>query len=102
MNVRALSRISRLNKAHHRQRDERVMLPATRDIWQGHPSTQAWKLDQQSSDLVTELHHAAWLGNTDKITVSNASWLNSCKLRGGLFISRSASAGFVSSRQQRC
>lgn len=46
------------------------MLPATRDIWQGHPSTQAWKIDQQSPDLVTELHHSAWLGDTGDIKVS--------------------------------
>lgn len=50
--------------------DKRVMLPATRDIWQGHPSTQAWKVDQESKpDLVTELHHAAWSGDNDKIMV---------------------------------
>ncbi|KAL3131575.1 hypothetical protein ABBQ38_007875 [Trebouxia sp. C0009 RCD-2024] len=45
------------------------MLPATRDIWQGHPSTQAWKVDQQLPDLITELHQAAWAGGLDKIQV---------------------------------
>ena len=45
------------------------MLPATRDIWQGHPSTQAWKVDQQLPDLTTELHQAAWAGDSDRIKV---------------------------------
>jgi len=36
-----------------------IMLPASRDIWQGHPSTQAWKMDQQQPESITELHHAA-------------------------------------------
>ena len=45
------------------------MLPATRDIWQGHPSTQAWKLDTEQPDLVPELHHAAWAGDADAIQV---------------------------------
>lgn len=45
------------------------MLPATRDIWQGHPSTQAWKIDQQAPDLITELHHTAWAGDIDKLKV---------------------------------
>lgn len=43
---------------------------ATRDIWQGHPSTQAWKLDQLLPDRVTELHGAAWSGDIEHIKVS--------------------------------
>ncbi|DBA77943.1 TPA: hypothetical protein ACH3X2_008364 [Trebouxia sp. C0005] len=45
------------------------MLPASRDIWQGHPSTQAWKIDQQQPESITELHHAAWTGDVGALQV---------------------------------
>lgn len=45
------------------------MISATRDIWQGHPSTQAWKVDQQQPDSITELHHAAWTGDISALQV---------------------------------
>ena len=47
-----------------------MMLPASRDIWQGHPSTQAWKIDQQQPESITELHHAAWTGDIGALQVT--------------------------------
>ena len=62
-----------------------AMLPATRDIWQGHPSTQAWKVDQQLPDLTTDLHQAAWAGDIDRINVSVVVYCNTrlapCQMR---------------------
>jgi len=46
------------------------MLSASRDIWQGHPSTQAWKIDQEQPESITELHHAAWTGDIGSIQVT--------------------------------
>jgi len=46
------------------------MLPASRDIWQGHPSTQAWKVDQQQPESITELHQAAWTGDIGALQVT--------------------------------
>lgn len=43
------------------------MLPASRDIWQGHPSTQAWKVHQQEPGSITDLHQAAWNGDESSI-----------------------------------
>lgn len=46
----------------HWHRDNR-MLPATRDIWQGHPASQAWKTDHSKPEQTTDLHYAASHGN---------------------------------------
>ncbi|KAL0017956.1 hypothetical protein WJX77_008045 [Trebouxia sp. C0004] len=52
------------------------MVPASRDIWQGHPSTQAWKIDQQQPESITELHHAAWTGDIGALEVLLGQGIN--------------------------
>ena len=77
------------------------MISATRDIWQGHPSTQAWKVDQQQPDSITELHHAAWTGDISALQVGfvlliACLWLRIVSLRSAVqtLLSQGANVSF--------
>lgn len=76
------------------------MLPATRDIWQGHPASQAWKNAHSAPDAVNELHLATSRGDLQAVQVSRSYAAVPAPLHGLLVCPRNlrAFAGFAGRR----
>ena len=49
------------------------MVSAARDIWQGHPASQAWKTDHSKPEDVPDLHRAARSGDLHAAQVLHMS-----------------------------